>query len=61
LPDGSCPLKHGTVLKLAIETHNGAIVDRISPWARFVTQDKETKIYQQVFYNPAKQDVIFEN
>lgn len=57
LADGSCPIKHGSVIKLAIETQTGAIVDRISPWATYVTQCKTTRIYQQTFYNPPKTDL----
>ena len=47
--------------KLAIETQNGAIVDRISPWATYVTQCKTSKIYQQTFYNPPQSEVIKKN
>ena len=61
MPDGSCPIKHGSILKLGIETQNGAIVDRISPWALYVTQCKTSKIYQQEFYNPPEEKVQIEN
>ncbi|CAF0704329.1 unnamed protein product [Brachionus calyciflorus] len=56
LPDGSCPIKHGSIVKLAIETQTGEIVDRLCPWATYVTQCKETGLYQHVFYNPPENE-----
>lgn len=41
-------------LKLVIETQRGELVDRICPWANYVTQCKMTNLYQQVFYNPSE-------
>ena len=38
--------------QLVIETATGELVDRVSPWATYVTQCKESKLYQMIFYNP---------
>ena len=47
--------------KLAVEIQSGEIVDRLSPWATYVTQCKETKLYQMVFNNPPADQVKFTN
>jgi len=52
LADGACPIKHGSVIKLSIETITGELVDRISPWSNYVEQCPNTKVYHSVFYNP---------
>jgi 1,4-alpha-glucan branching enzyme len=52
MADGSCRIKHGSVVKLAVETPTGELVDRICPWSRYVTQCNTSKLYQTVFYNP---------
>lgn len=52
--DGSCPIKHGSAIKLSIETSTGELVDRISPWSPYVEQCPTTKIYHSVFYNPSE-------
>ncbi|CAI4226550.1 unnamed protein product [Auanema sp. JU1783] len=49
--DGSCPIAHGSCLKVSV-TKNGKTDDKISPWAQFVTRPKDSIIYQQEFYNP---------
>jgi len=55
LKDGSCRIKHGSSLKLALEVSStNEIVDRICPWSRYVEQCPETKIYHTTFYNPPK-------
>ena len=40
------------LIKLAMELQTGELVDRISPWAYYVEQCKETSVYHMVFYNP---------
>lgn len=52
LEDGSCRIKHGSVLKLVIETESGELLDRISPWASYVEQCPISGLYHSVFYNP---------
>lgn len=54
LPDGSCPIKHGSIVKLVIETYTGELVDRICPWSTYVTQCKTSNLYQMIFYNPTE-------
>lgn len=51
-PDGSCPINHNSKIKLVIRTKSGELVDRLSPWANFVTQPDSTKAYDQVFWSP---------
>lgn len=51
-PDGSCPINHNSKIKLVIRTKSGELVDRLSPWAKFVTQPDDTKAYDQVFWSP---------
>ncbi|VDN30529.1 unnamed protein product, partial [Cylicostephanus goldi] len=50
-PDGSCPIPHGSIVKVAVTRH-GNTMDKLSPWARYVTRPKETVVYHQQFYNP---------
>lgn len=38
--------------QLVIRTKSGELVDRLSPWAKFVTQPDDTKAYDQVFWSP---------
>lgn len=51
--DGSCPIPHNSVIKIAVSRH-GATHFKLSPWATFVTcpNPKETVIYHQNFWNP---------
>uniref|UniRef100_A0A5S6R4S6 CBM_48 domain-containing protein n=1 Tax=Trichuris muris TaxID=70415 RepID=A0A5S6R4S6_TRIMR len=49
--DGSCPIPHGSVLKILV-TKDGHIYDKISPWATYVCCPSDSVIYHQVFYNP---------
>ncbi|CAF4951590.1 unnamed protein product, partial [Rotaria socialis] len=50
--DGSPAIKHGQAVKLLIETPSGELVDRLSPWSRYVQVGKNTNVYHGVFYNP---------
>ena len=38
--------------QLVIKTKSGELVDRLSPWASYVTQPDDTKAYDQVFWSP---------
>lgn len=40
------------LFQLVIRTKSGELVDRLSPWAKFVTQPDDTKAYDQVFWSP---------
>ncbi|PIO55224.1 isoamylase protein, partial [Teladorsagia circumcincta] len=49
--DGSCAIPHGSIVKIAV-TKNGKTMDKLSPWAAYVTRPKDTVVYHQQFYNP---------
>ncbi|XP_002732853.1 1,4-alpha-glucan-branching enzyme-like [Saccoglossus kowalevskii] len=49
--DGSSPVPHNSVTKLAIETKSAELVERLSPWAPYVTQ-ADTMIYEGRFWDP---------
>lgn len=51
-PDGSCPIQHGSKLKLVMHTKDGKLEDRLSPWATYVTHPEKVPIYEQVFWDP---------
>ncbi|VDO23675.1 unnamed protein product [Heligmosomoides polygyrus] len=50
-PDGTCAIPHGSIVKIAV-TKNGKTMDKLSPWATYVTRPKDTVVYHQEFYNP---------
>eukprot|EP00794_Sanderia_malayensis_P016943 gene16943-18650_t len=57
LPDGDFgteAVKHGSIYKLIIIDKDGNQLERISPWSTYVVQNKETKLMEPVFWNPAK-------
>lgn len=54
--DGSCPIDHLSKMKLVIRTKSGELVDRLSPWARYVVQPVDNTIYDQVHWNPPKSE-----
>uniref|UniRef100_A0A914XTU5 1,4-alpha-glucan branching enzyme n=1 Tax=Plectus sambesii TaxID=2011161 RepID=A0A914XTU5_9BILA len=49
--DGSCAIPHGSIVKVCV-LKDGAVHDKISPWAHYVTRPEENFIYRQEFYNP---------
>ncbi|RCN27981.1 isoamylase protein, partial [Ancylostoma caninum] len=49
--DGSCAIPHNSIIKIAV-TRQGHTVDKLSPWATYVTRPKETVVYHQQFFNP---------
>ncbi|KAK3104154.1 hypothetical protein FSP39_024874 [Pinctada imbricata] len=53
-PDGSCPIKHGSKIKLVVKTPNGELVDRLSPWANYVVQPDGVSSFDQIFWCPDK-------
>ncbi|PIO61152.1 isoamylase protein, partial [Teladorsagia circumcincta] len=44
--DGSCAIPHGSIVKIAV-TKNGKTMDKLSPWAAYVTRPKDTVVYHQ--------------
>ncbi|XP_017884300.1 1,4-alpha-glucan-branching enzyme [Ceratina calcarata] len=57
-PDGSCPIKHNSEVKLIIKSHNNELLERLSPWATYVTQNKaESATYKQRLWNPLPENV----
>ncbi|VDL65493.1 unnamed protein product [Nippostrongylus brasiliensis] len=53
-PDGSCAIPHGSIVKarsLIAVTKDGNTMDKLSPWAPYVTRPKETVVYHQ-FQHP---------
>ncbi|XP_074660495.1 1,4-alpha-glucan-branching enzyme-like [Tubulanus polymorphus] len=50
--DGSCAIPHGSIVKLLVVSKDNSLLDRISPWAKYVTRAEKTNIYHQVFWNP---------
>lgn len=52
--EGRPAIEHLSKLKLVIQTPDGQLLDRISPWATYVVQPETSTIYDHVFYNPAE-------
>ncbi|CAJ0920004.1 unnamed protein product, partial [Mesorhabditis belari] len=55
--DGSCLIKHGSVIKIAV-TKDGKLEHKLSPWAHYVTCPTDSVVYHQIFYNPANPYVL---
>lgn len=57
-PDGSCPIKHLSEIKVIVRKQDGQLVDRLSPWAKYVVKPpKELGVnYQQRVYHPPAHD-----
>ncbi|KJH48053.1 alpha amylase, all-beta domain protein [Dictyocaulus viviparus] len=49
--DGSCAIPHSSIVKIAV-TKNGKTMDKLSPWAMYVTRPNDSVVYHQQFYNP---------
>lgn len=52
--DGSCPIKHLSEIKVIVRKGDGQLVDRLSPWAKYVVKPpRELGVnYQQRVYHP---------
>lgn len=50
--DGSCPIAHNSNIKLVILTPSGKMEDRLSPWATYVVQPKNSVVFDQKLWNP---------
>ncbi|XP_076237133.1 1,4-alpha-glucan-branching enzyme [Calliopsis andreniformis] len=56
-PDGSCPLKHLAEVKLIVKDRNNDLLERISPWASYVTQNRaESNTYKQRIWHPSPEN-----
>lgn len=55
--NGVSPIPHNTEIKLVIETKEGEIIERISPWATYVIQPKGEINYKWTFWNPLQKYV----
>lgn len=61
-PDGSCPVPHGSILKILVQTKSGEFVERLSPWATYVKRSKSSVLFEHVFWNPPQdQRYVFKN
>uniref|UniRef100_A0A914HCV5 1,4-alpha-glucan branching enzyme n=1 Tax=Globodera rostochiensis TaxID=31243 RepID=A0A914HCV5_GLORO len=57
LADGTCPIRHGSVLKVAVKK-DGKFLLKLSPWANYVSCAKDSIVYHQEFYNPTEKYVL---
>lgn len=57
-PDGTCPLKHNAEVKLIVKNQNGELLERLSPWATYVTQNRaEGTTFKQRIWHPKPENV----
>uniref|UniRef100_A0A8D8U7W0 1,4-alpha-glucan branching enzyme n=1 Tax=Cacopsylla melanoneura TaxID=428564 RepID=A0A8D8U7W0_9HEMI len=55
--DGSCRLGHLSKVKLVVRNQHGHLLDRLSPWATYVTEpDQVGHAYEQRVWNPPAQE-----
>lgn len=54
LEDGSPAIKHESKLKLVIRGKDGALAERLSPWATYVKPPDNSFQYEMIFWNPPK-------
>lgn len=56
--DGSCPIKHLSEVKLIVKNSNNELLERLSPWATYVTQNRaESDTYKQRVWHPLPENV----
>ncbi|XP_043478723.1 1,4-alpha-glucan-branching enzyme [Leptopilina heterotoma] len=57
-PDGSCALKHNSEVKIIVKSQNGELLERLSPWATYVTQNRaEGTTFKQRIWHPKPENV----
>lgn len=57
-PDGTCPLKHNSEVKLIVKSQSGELLERLSPWATYVTQNRaEGTTFKQRIWHPKPENV----
>ncbi|XP_062560837.1 1,4-alpha-glucan-branching enzyme [Armigeres subalbatus] len=60
--DGSCPIKHLSEIKVIVRKQDGQLVDRLSPWAKYVVPPPKSmgvNYQQRVWHPPAHEKVTF--
>lgn len=61
--DGSCRIQHMSEVKVIIRNKAGHLIDRLSPWAKYVVQPpKEANQgtnYKQYVWNPKAHEVCY--
>ncbi|KAG7207119.1 hypothetical protein KM043_000994 [Ampulex compressa] len=58
--DGSCPIKHLSEVKIIVRDGNNELLERLSPWATYVTQPEnkaEGTTYKQRIWHPPPEKV----
>lgn len=56
-PDGSCKLKHLSKVKLVVRNQHGHLLDRLSPWATYVTEPPVVgHAFEQRIWHPRPED-----
>ncbi|XP_049299916.1 1,4-alpha-glucan-branching enzyme [Anopheles funestus] len=61
-PDGSCAIQHLSEIKVIIRKQDGALVDRLSPWAKYVVpppKELGVNFQQRVWHPPAHEKYMF--
>ena len=61
-PDGTCPIKHLSEVKIIVKDQNGQLLERLSPWATYVTQPEnrsEGTTFKQKIWHPDPENVSF--
>uniref|UniRef100_A0AAY4B080 1,4-alpha-glucan branching enzyme n=1 Tax=Denticeps clupeoides TaxID=299321 RepID=A0AAY4B080_9TELE len=56
--DGTSPVCHGSQLKVVVHTKDGERLYRISPWAKYVTQQRDSVVYDWVHWDPPSPYVL---
>ncbi|KAI4492412.1 hypothetical protein M0804_002203 [Polistes exclamans] len=59
-PDGSSPLKHLSEVKVIVKDHHNELLERLSPWAVYVTQPanrSEGTTFKQRIWHPSPEQV----
>ncbi|XP_077578308.1 1,4-alpha-glucan-branching enzyme isoform X2 [Stigmatopora nigra] len=52
--DGSPAVEHGSKLKVVVHTKTGERLYRISPWAKYVSQEEKAVVYDWVHWDPPR-------
>lgn len=57
-PDGTCPLKHNSEVKIIVKNQSGELLERLSPWATYVTQNRaEGTTFKQRIWHPQPENI----
>ncbi|CAH1786510.1 unnamed protein product [Owenia fusiformis] len=55
--NGTCPIPHNSMIKLEVLSKDGQMLDRISPWAKYVCQKEKANVFDWHFWNPPKEEI----